>query len=117
MGYYNEGRYYVDIGGRLTREAADRVEKTHLTALDARVKVLEERENKIVKQVKQNKDDVKQAYDLINNLIRRIDYCEEGANLAAYLLKQSKAAPTVSKKRRRVTVCAGNQTVEIARND
>lgn len=113
---YNEGVFTYtrdsyndrDTGGRV--EKIEYAEMNHLKALATRVAVLEERESKIVTQVANNVQNIEDAleqihfnYNALQNVSRQIMRLEE--------------APSVTKKKRRVTVCAGDQKVEIIRVD
>lgn len=59
-----------------------------------------------------NKKDCEQMYQAIDILKHDIQYVEQLAN---YLYKIVESAPSVTKRKRRVTICTGGQKVDIKR--
>lgn len=113
---YNEGVFTYtrdsyndrDTGGRI--KPAEYAEMKYVKALATRVAVLEERESKTVTQVANNVQNIEDAYHQI-----RYNYgAVHDLNMRLNALEN---ASSVAKKKRRVTVCAGNQKVEIIRVD
>jgi len=106
--YYNGSSFIYN------RPTASKVEKTeyaemvHVKALATRVAVLEDRESKIVNQVATDKAILEDAID-------QIRYNYQAINDLRYEIDKLKNALSVAKKRRRVTICAGDQKVEIIR--
>ena len=112
--------YFDGSNFRYNRPVANKVEKIeyaemkHVKALSTRIAVLEERESKLVKNVSEMHEDLNQQYNATDELKDRVARCEAYCNAVEYLLNNAR---TATKKRRRVTVCAGDQRVEVIRND
>ena len=111
MQWYDNGKFYIS-GDKARTAAKGRIERVeyaeieHVKVLAERVDNLEYRESKIVNQVGENRQNIEDAldqirfnYNALQNLSRRIAHSED--------------APSVSKRKRRVTVCAGDQKVEV----
>lgn len=106
---YSEGIYNWNrdrVGQSVSIDKIEYAEKEYVVDLNTRVTVLEERESKIINQVANNAQNIKDAFDQIRfnynalrDLSRRIAFLEN--------------APSVAKKKRRVTICAGDQKVEV----
>lgn len=104
--YYNGSSFIYNRSGVSKVEQVEYAKIEHLTAFAERVDNLEVRESKIVKQVSENRQNIEDAFDQIRfnynalqNLSRRVTHLED--------------APSVAKRKRRVTVCAGDQKVEV----
>ena len=70
------------------------------------------REVNKVRQLQSNVDDI---YEVLTNMRRELDYLNECAQVTNYLARKDMEAPRVSMKKRRVTICAGGQTVEVTK--
>lgn len=111
MQWYDNGKFYIS-GDKAMTAARGHVKKVeyaeieHVTAFAARLEDLEVREGKIAKQVSENRQNIEDAFDQIRfnynalqNLSRRVTHLED--------------APSVAKRKCRVTICAGDQKVEV----
>ncbi len=87
-------------------------EKNQILKLENEIKDLEIRENAIVKAVGKNQTDIKEIFNRLRNIDAHVDWLEH-----EMFKMQEKTpdtvAPVVNKRRRRVTVCAYGQKVEI----
>lgn len=116
MQWYDNGKFY--LSGDQVRTAAkgstvDRVEYAEMKqvkALATKVTVLEERESKIVKQVGDDRQNIEDAFD-------QIRYNYQAVQDLRWRIKELEDAPKAAKRKRRVTICAGGQKVEIIRVD
>lgn len=107
---YNEGVFTYsnrNYGGKI--EQAVYAEMKHVQALTTRVEVLADREAKIINQVGDNQKNIEDAY-------KQIRYNYAAVCDLNMRLKALEHAPSVAKKKRRVTVCAGGEKVQIVRN-
>ena len=59
-----------------------------------------------------NRKDCEQMYQAIDILKHDVQYVKQLAN---YLYERAESAPSVAKRKRRVTICAGEQRVEVYR--
>lgn len=75
----------------------------------ATIEALHKEANKISK-LQNNVTDI---YEVLTNMRRELDYLNECAQVTNYLARKDMEAPRVSMKKRRVTICAGGQTVEV----
>ena len=64
--------------------------------------------------IEENRKDCEQMYQAIDMLKYDVQHVKQLAN---YLYGKIESAPSVAKRKRRVTICAGGQTVEVIRND
>ena len=104
MRYYNENTY--SQWGRsegYTTKTPEYVERKRFNALEERV----DGNTSAIERIRQDVDDA------VNEI--RYHYAE--INDLDWRLKKIEKAPSIAKKKRRVTVCAGGQKVEIVRVD
>lgn len=69
--------------------------------------------HRTINKVSQLQGNVNDIYDVLTNMRRELDYLNECAQVTNYLARKDMEAPRVSMKKRRVTICAGGQTVEV----
>ena len=91
---------------------AEYAEENKVLALENRVNDLELRENAIVKAVGKNQNDIEEIFNQLGVAYDHVNWIE---NEVCKIQKQiqTTVAPVVNKRRRRVTVCANGQKVEI----
>lgn len=91
---------------------AEYAEKNKVLELENKIKDLEIRGNAIVKAVGRNQTDIEEIFRQLGNAYKRVNWLE-----AQVVKMQEKrpvtVAPVVNKRRRKVTVCANGQKVEI----
>ena len=111
MQRYDDGRFYL-FGDKVMTAAkgnVDRIEYAemkYVKALATKVAVLEDRENEIVNQVAIDKKDIKDAFE-------QIRYNYQALRDLRLRVKELEDAPKAAKRKRRVTICAGDQKVEV----
>jgi hypothetical protein len=87
-------------------------EKNQILKLENEIKDLEIRENAIVKAVGKNQRDIEEIFSQLGEAYKHIAWLEQ----EVYKMQEKRpitVAPVVNKRRRRVTVCAYGQKVEI----
>ena len=87
-------------------------EKNQVLKLENEIKNLEIRENAIVKAVGKNQRDIEEIFNQLAGTCGHITWLE-GQVFKMQEKRQVTVAPVVNKRRRRVTVCANGQKVEI----
>lgn len=97
--YYNGSSFIDNRTGASKVGPVEYVEIKHIKALATRVEILEDRESKIVKQVGDNRQNIEDAFDQIRYNYAAV--CDLNMRLEAL-----ENAPSVTKRRRRVTICA-----------
>lgn len=111
MQWYDDGRFYWS-GDKVTTTAKGKIDKIeyaeakHVYALATRVTVLEEREIAIVNQVARDKENIEDA-------LKQNRYNYQAIQDLRWRVKELEDAPKAAKRKRRVTVCAGGQKVEV----
>lgn len=87
-------------------------EKNKVLELENEIKDLEIRENAIVKAVGKNQTDIKEIFSQLGEAYQHIAWLEQEA---CKMQEKSPVtvAPSVNKRRRRVTVCANGQKIEV----
>lgn len=87
-------------------------EKNQILKLESEIKDLEIRENAIVKAVGKSQTDIKEIFNQLGEAYHHI-FRLEGEVFKMQEKRSVTVAPVVNKRRRRVTVCANGQKVEI----
>lgn len=111
MQWYDDGRFYL-FGDKVMTAAKGNVDKVEyaemkqVQTLATRVTVLEEGESEIVNQVARDKKNIEDA-------LEQIRYNYQAVQDLRWRIKELEDAPSVAKRKRRVTVCAGGQKVEV----
>lgn len=91
---------------------AEYAEKNRVLVLENIVKDLEMRENAIVKAVGKNQNDIEEIFNQLGVAYEHVTWLEK----EMFKIQEQRpvtVAPVVNKRRRRVTVCANGQKVEI----
>ena len=97
--YFNGSSFIYNRPVASKVEQIEYAEMKHVQTLAKRVAILEDRESKIVKQVDDNRQNIEGAVDQI-----RDNYA--AMNDLNMRLEALENAPRVTKRRRRVTICA-----------
>ena len=113
---YNEGAFTYtrdsyndrDTGGII--RYPEYAEMKYVKTLATRVTILEERESKIANQVTRDKANIEDAFE-------QIRYNYQAVQDLCWRIKELEDAPSVAKRKRRVTICANGQKVEVCRYD
>lgn len=111
MQWYDNGKFYIS-GDKARTAAQGRIERVeyaeieHVKVLAARLEALEDRESKIVNQVARDKKNIEEAF-------QQIRYNYQAVQDLRWRIKELEDAPKAAKRKRRVTVCAGDQKVEV----
>ena len=69
--------------------------------------------HRTMNKVSQLQDNVNDIYEVLTNIHRQLDYLNDCAKVTNYLARKDMEAQRASIKKRRVTICAGGQTVEV----
>lgn len=111
MQWYDDGRFYwsgdkVMTTTKCKTDKIEYAETKHVHALATRVTVLEERESEIINQVAKDKKNIEDA-------LEQIRYNYQAVRDLQWRVRELEDAPSVAKRKRRVTICAGDQKVEV----
>lgn len=87
-------------------------EKNKVLELENRIKDLEIRGNAIVKAVGKNQTDIEEIFSQLRKAYKHVTWLE-GEVFKMQEKSPVTVAPVVNKRRRRVTVCANGQKVEV----
>ena len=85
--------------------------------LVAKVDSLENRSVKIINKVGEHEDKLEELYFAVDRVRGDVQKCLAYEGLLEYLYKKVESAPSVAKRRRKVTIRANGQRVEVTRND
>lgn len=104
--YYNGSGFIYNRSGVSKVEQVEYAKIEHLTAFAARLEDLEVREGKIVNQIARDKKNIEEAFE-------QIRYNYQAVQDLRLRVKELEEASSAAKRKRRVTVCAGDQKVEV----
>lgn len=115
--YYNNGRYFYTNPPKKPTVEAKPVEYAFKNEVDCLKQEVDKHNNNIdycLQAISVNRKDCEQMCQAIDILKYDMQQVKQIAN---HLYNRIESASNASKKKRRVTVCAGGQTVEVLRYD
>ena len=114
--YSSNGRYFYNNNNKVKAEAKP-IEYAFKDEVDYLKRIVDKHDYDIchcLQAVEVNKKDCEQMYQAIDMLKHDAQQVQQVVN---YVYNRVEAAPSIAKIKRRVTVCAGGQTVKGSRND
>lgn len=115
--YYNDGQYFYNVPLGKSKVEAKPIEyafKDEVDYLRREIDRLGKDAYICLQGVEVNKKDCEQMYQAIDMLKHDAQQVKQVVN---YLYNKVESAPSVAKRKRRVTICANGQRVEVIRND
>lgn len=112
--YYSNGQYfYNNPPSRKPKVEAKPIEYAFKDEVDWLKRMVDKHDvdtNHCLQAIEANRNDCEQMYQAINMLKHDVQYVKQLAN---YLYDRVESAPSVAKRKRRVTICADGQRVEV----
>ena len=114
--YYSNGQYfYNNPPSRKPKVEAKPIEYAFKDEVNYLKRIVDKHDVDIdhcLQAIEVNRKDCEQMYQAIDILKNDMQYVK---HLANYLYDKMESAPSVAKRKRRVTICAGGQRVEVYR--
>lgn len=113
--YYNNGQYFYTAPSyskkpKVEAKPIQYAFKDEVDYLKETVKRHDLDIDQCLQEIEVKRNDCEQMYQAIDMLKHKVQYVEQLAN---YLYDRMESAPSVAKRKRRVTICAGGQRVEV----
>jgi hypothetical protein len=115
--YYNNGRYFYNDPSRKPKVEVKPIEYACKDEVDYLKQIVKRHDvdmTHCLSAIDINRNDCEQMYQTIDSIKYDIQNLKSYVD---YLHSCIKNAQTGTRRKRRVTICAGGQTVEISRND
>jgi uncharacterized coiled-coil DUF342 family protein len=114
---YYSGRYFYNDPPRQPKVEAKPIEYAFKDEVNYLKQEIDKHNNDIgycLQAININRKDCEQMYQAIDILKNDVQHLSECAN---YLYSKINEAPSVAKRKRRVTICANGQVVEVCKHD